>query len=164
MNRFLLDPRVGTRTPQGPVWILLHSRRGCRAPSNSGKPVIFRSLLKPRSRRDSFAFHAVIRFAGLKVLELFDSSIRPLDADPVQVVILAKTEGERKFRLREIAGTTFHHLGPRNAVVFDARTGTDRIPVRLGTDQSKTDAVVPGSLIVPEKIGGPVVGGEWPYT
>jgi len=111
-------------------------------------------------RGDSPGFHATICLAGLEIFELLGSATGPLDHDPVDTVVLAEAEGEPKFRVGEIAGTTLHHPQPGNSAILDLQSGADRIPVGLSTGEAKTDAVIPRQLIVPEQVSGPVVGRE----
>jgi len=66
------------------------------------------------------------------------------------MVVLAQTEGKGQLRLREIARTTLHYSRPGNTRILNTHGSADRIAVRLGAEQSKTDAVVARALIVAE--------------
>src|SRR5208282_677089 len=113
--------------------------------------------LESTLRCDPLGLHAVVGLPGLKVLVFFGSAIRPLDHDPVNMIVLAEAECERQFRLREIARTTLYHARLSEPANLYAHSSADRVPVGLSTKQSKTDAMVPAPLIVSEQVSGAMV-------
>src|SRR5580704_3673503 len=97
---------------------------------------------------DTFTFGATIGLPGGEIVVVFDAAIGPLNHDPGNFVALAEAESYGKFGLGEVTRSTFDQTRLARARVLDADVGTDGVAIGLGADQSKTNAVVSGELVI----------------
>src|SRR5260370_42214462 len=95
-----------------------------------------------------FRFHAIIS-PCLEILELLESSIRPVDHDPINGIAFAESKRHRQFRLRQVARPTPHHARAGLATVVDSDHRPDSIPIRLRPNQPEPNAMIAGDAVVP---------------
>src|SRR3569832_1779221 len=81
-----------------------------------------------------------------------------MNDDAFDLIAFLQTEGERQFRLRQVAGTAFDHARLLEPSRGNLDGGADGVAIGFGSDQVEADAVMRSQLVVAIQVSWAVVG------
>src|SRR6185369_16952218 len=94
------------------------------------------------------AFDPVVAPASRHTLRLLGSPVRPGHDDTLDPIAAADAEGDRQFRLREIARAAPDHSGLGDPIVGDANGAADGVAIRGRADEPETQTAVAAGLVI----------------